>query len=66
MTLSSRDRAALEHDVKRIQGDVKNKEQILSMYRTTPSFKHLVPGLERQIQGLRQELRHCQDALRRG
>ena len=58
MALSKQDRTALEHDVKRLTNEIRNKEVILDGYRKDPSKKHLILGIENTITGLERELEH--------
>lgn len=66
MTLTPQQRAYAQGEIRRFQVDIANKESILDGYKRDPSKRHLIPGLEHQLSGLRRQLKDVQDALRRG
>ena len=65
MALSRQVRTDLEHNVGRIKEDIRSTEAILASYERDPSMKRYIPGIVNQISGLKRELQHCMDALRR-
>lgn len=66
MGLSQKERKELEQDIQRIKIDIRNKEDILASYYQEPSMKRHIPGLTKEIMGLKQRLQWLQDALRKG
>lgn len=65
MALSPRERTALEQDVRRLEGEIKDKEAILAHYQREPSLKRYIPGLTNEITGLKSSSQSFKDILRR-
>ena len=66
MALSPKERTELEQDIQRIKTDIRNKEDILASYYQEPSMKRHLPGLTKEITGLKLRLQWLQDALKKG
>lgn len=66
MALSSKERSELERNIQRIKIDIRNKEDILASYHQEPSMKRHIPGITKEITGLKQRLLWLQDAFRKG
>lgn len=65
MTLSPRERTALEQDVRRLEREIKDKEAILAHYQREPSLRRHIPSLTNEITGLKRSLQSFKDILRR-
>jgi polyhydroxyalkanoate synthesis regulator phasin len=66
MALSQRERAELEQNIRRIEKEIKDKEDILAYYKQEPSMKRHIPGLTSEITGLKQRLQWLKNALQKG
>jgi hypothetical protein len=66
MVLSQRERTELEQDIRRIEREIRDKEDILAYYKQEPSMKRHIPGLTNQITGLKQTLQSFRNALQKG
>ena len=66
MALSQRERAELEQDIRRIEKEIRDKEDILAHYKQEPSLKQYIPGLTNEITGLKRERQYLRDALQKG
>jgi cell fate (sporulation/competence/biofilm development) regulator YlbF (YheA/YmcA/DUF963 family) len=66
MALSQRERAELEQDIRRIEKEIRDKEDILAYYKQEPSMKQHIPGLTNQITGLKRTLQSYRDTLQKG
>lgn len=66
MALSQRERTALEQDIRRIEKEIRDKEDILAYYKQEPSMKRHISGLENQITGLKRSLQSFKNTLQKG
>ncbi len=66
MALSQRERTELQQEIRRIENEIKDKEEILDYYKQEPSMKRHISGLENQIKGLKRSLQSYRDTLQKG
>lgn len=66
MALSQRERAELQQEIRRIEHEIKDKEEILVYYKQEPSLKHKISGLTNEITGLKRSLQSYKDTIQRG
>ena len=66
MALSQRERAELQQEIRRIEHEIKDKEEILVYYKQEPSLKHKISGLTNEITGLKRSLQSYKDTLQKG
>ena len=66
MALSQRERAELEQDIRRIEKEIRDKEDILAYYKQEPSMKRHIPELTNRITGLKRSLQSYRDTLQKG
>ena len=66
MALSQKERTELEQDIRRIEKEIRDKEDILAYYKQEPSMKPHILGLTNRITGLKRSLQSYKDTLQKG
>ncbi len=66
MSLSPRERIELEQEIRRIEKEIRDKEDILAYYKREPSMKRHISGLTNQITGLKRSIQSSKDTLQKG